>query len=596
MPDKRFQEDDHSATNKTRTILRLFSLLIPHWKLAVVFLALITVVSVQDSVFTYISMLILDTGVIAKSLQRVTELLTVYFSLSLLQAACVFGFILCAGFLGEKIQAGLRGNLFDHLQNLSFSYFDRTPLGWIMSRVTSDSRKIADLVTWGLLDLTWSVLNIVTTMVFMFIINWRLALIVITIIPVMILVAVYFQKKILSQYRIVRRTNSELTGSYNEAITGIRVIKAMGRENECLKEFESISGRMYGASYRAAWLSSLFLPIIQIIGSLALGAIIYFGGIQQMEGGMTLGGIQAFISYIWFMLWPIQQMARVWASMQNSLASAERIFNLLDMKPEIENTPGAVNPGSIRGDIVMDSIGFYYDKEKAILTDFNLTIRQGETVAIVGPTGAGKSTIINLICRFYEPTEGRILINGTDYRQFTLHGLQSRIGIVLQTPHLFSGSIRENIRYGKLDATDEEVEAAAKISKAHEFITKLENGYDEDVGEGGNLLSVGQKQLVSLARAVLGNPDIFIMDEATSSIDTLTESLIQEGLNALTSERTSIIIAHRLSTIRHADRILVLSKGKIIEDGDHEKLMSLKGRYYNLYTRQYQDEYSEIAS
>jgi ATP-binding cassette, subfamily B, bacterial len=595
MPDNRFEEDEFTSTDKAGTILRLFSLLKTHLPLAVLFLTLIGIVSVQDSFFTFLGKLILDEGVMAHNMARVLELIGLYVLLAGIQACCVFGFIVCTGLLGEKIQAGLRRSLFNHLQVLTFSYFDKTPVGWIMSRVTSDSKKIADLMTWGMLDLTWSVLNIITTMVFMFIINWTLALIVLAILPVMIFVAVLFQRRILAQYRKVRKTNSEITTSYNECITGIRVIKAMGREAKSLEEFGEITNRMYGASYRAAWLSALFLPVIQIIGSFAFGAIVWFGGVQVTAGGMSLGGIQAFISYIGFMLWPIQQVARVWASMQNSLASAERIFSLLDMPPEITDEPGAVDPGAMRGDIAFEEVGFAYGLEKPVLERFSLTIRGGETVAIVGPTGAGKSTIMNMICRFYEPESGLIRINGTDYRKYTLHALQSRIGMVLQTPHLFSGSIRENIRYGRLEATDAEVEEAARVSKAHDFIALMERGYDGDVGEGGNLLSVGQKQLISLARAVLANPDIFLMDEATSSVDTVTEHLIQEGLNALTRGRTSIIIAHRLSTIRHADRILVLSGGTVIEDGNHGELMARKGTYFGLYTRQYQDEVRELA-
>ncbi len=347
---------------------------------------------------------------------------------------------------------------------------------------------------------------------------------------------------------------------------------------------------MYQAGFKAAWLSALFLPVVQLISAIAIGAIAWYGGLQVEIGGMTIGGIQAFISYVTFMLWPIQEMARVYAEMQQAIASAERVFSLVDSVPDIKNQPGAVEVESIAGDIIFEDVDFYYEADKPVLSNFNLHVEQGETIALVGPTGAGKSTIVNLIARFYEPKQGSIKMAGQDYRQLTLHAIQSKIGMVLQTPHLFSGSIRENIRYGRLNATDEEIVAAAKLAGAHDFIITLENGYDEQVGEGGNLLSVGQKQLISLARAVLADPEIFIMDEATSSVDTLTEALIQQGMETLMSSSTSFIIAHRLSTIKRADRILVIENGGISEMGSHAELIRARGHYYNLYTKQFREE------
>jgi ATP-binding cassette, subfamily B, bacterial len=368
------------------------------------------------------------------------------------------------------------------------------------------------------------------------------------------------------------------------------VVKALGREDENLREFQELTGTMYHASYRAAWLSALFLPTVQIIAALALGAIVWYGGIEIQVGAMTIGGIQAFVSYLTFMIWPIQDLARVYAEMQHSIASAERIFKLVDTPPDVHNKPDAVDASTLLGEIQFDHVHFYYEDRKPVLTDFTLTVKAGETIALVGPTGGGKSTIVNLLCRFYEPTEGRIQINGRDYTDYTLESIHSRIGIVLQTPHLFSGTVRENIRYGQLQANDAEVEDAAKIAGAHEFITTLEKGYEQNVGEGGNLLSVGQKQLISLARAVLARPELFIMDEATSSVDTLTEALIQKGMEALMQGRTSFVIAHRLSTIRRADRIVVIEDGRIAEQGTHTELLQLRGHYYSLYTQQFRHQ------
>jgi ATP-binding cassette subfamily B protein len=554
------------------------------------FLVTIGLVAALDSYFTFLSKRIIDEGIVAGDLEALTQIVTTYGLLIVVQAIMVFGFIYLAGVLGERVQYDLRKKMFTHLQDLSLSYFDRTPVGWIMSRVTSDSERIAHLVTWGLLDVAWSVLSIGTAVFFMLVINWRLALIVCAIIPVLVVVAAQFKKRILVEYREVRRINSKITGAYNENITGVRVVKALGREEKNLDEFSVLTGDMYRAGYRAAWLSALFLPVVQLISAIAVGSIVWYGGLQVQWGSMTVGGIQAFVSYIVFMLWPVQELARVYAEMQQSIASAERVFSLIDAEPEVTDHPDAVDPGTIRGDIEFDQVEFYYELDKPVLEDFNLTVRRGETIALVGATGGGKSTIVNLLCRFYEPKEGRIRIGGQDYTRLTLHAIQSRIGMVLQTPHLFSGTIRENIRYGQLDASDQEIEEAAKLASAHDFVANLANGYDTEVGEGGNLLSVGQKQLVSLARAVLAQPEIFIMDEATSSVDTLTEAMIQKGMEALMEDRTSFIIAHRLSTIKRADRILVIEGGRIAEMGTHSELMRAQGHYHKLYTQQFRHE------
>ena len=467
-----------------------------------------------------------------------------------------------------------------------------------MSRVTSDAARISELITWCLVDSTWSVLSIITSLIFMFIINWQLGLMMLLIIPVLVVIASVFKKKILSEYRRTRKMNSKLTGVYNENITGVRVVKALTREEKNLAEFDQQATELYQAAYRAAWLSAVFLPAVQITGAVALGIIIWYGGWQIEMGDMTVGSLQAFVSYMTFMLWPILELARVYAEMQNSVASAERVFSLIDAEPEIVDRPQAFDPGSIRGDIEFEHVDFCYEEDKPVLTDFNLQVKPGETIALVGPTGGGKSTIVNLICRFYEPQAGTVRIGGTDYTSFTLQAIQSRIGVVLQTPHLFSGSIRENIRYGRLDATDEAVEAAAKLAHAHEFIVEMGNGYDEQVGEGGNLLSTGQKQLISLARAVLAQPELLVMDEATSSVDTLTEALIQQGMESLLQGRTSFIIAHRLSTIKKVDRILVIENGCITEMGSHAELIQAQGHYYALYTKQFQreaeDSYEEL--
>lgn len=593
MSDEQFgfeEEEFHSSFNG-RTVLRILGQVAPYRGRVLGFLTCAIVVASLDSVFTYITKLWLDEGIIAGDVNRFAELSVVYIGVMIVQSACVFGLIYLTGILGHRVQYDLRKKLFGHLQNLSLSYYSRTPVGWIMSRVTSDTERIADLVTWGMLDVTWATVSIVTSLFFMFMINWQLALAVFLMVPVLVAVAVWFERRILVNYRTARKANSRITGAYNESITGVRVIKALRREERNLDEFGELTNDYYRAAFRAAWLSALFLPVVQIIAAASISLVIFFGGMQVENGTMTIGGIAAFIGYITFMLWPVQDMARVFASMQHAIASAERVFSLEDARPDVQDRPGALNPGTLRGDIVFDDVTFRYeDGAEAVFEGLNLTIEAGETIALVGPTGAGKSTLVNLVCRFYEPTSGRILINGRDYTEMTLHSIHSRIGIVLQTPHLFGGNIRENIRYGRLDATDAEVEEAAKLAGAHDFITTFSKGYDEEVGEGGNLLSVGQKQLISLARAVLASPDIFVMDEATSSVDTLTEALIQKGMETLMKGRTSFIVAHRLSTIRRASRILVIENGGISEMGTHAELLRRKGHYYNLYTQQFRRE------
>lgn len=590
MTDNYFEEEEFHTSFNGKTVLRILAQTRPYWQWVLGFLLTIILVSFLDGYFTYLSKRIVDEGILAQDFQALKEIGLTYLLLILVQAGLVFTFVYLAGVLGERVRYDLRKKLFNNLQDLSLSYYSRTPVGWIMSRVTSDTERVSDLVTWGMLDVTWALANIATAAYFMIRINWRLALIVLGIVPVLVFVAIQFRKLILSEYRNVRRLNSKITGSYNENITGVRVVKALGREDENLREFGQLTGQMYHSSYRAAWLSALFLPVVQIISAFALGAVAWYGGLQASIGLLTIGGIQAFVSYITFMMWPIQDLARVYAEMQHSIASAERMFSLIDAVPDVRDLPGAFDPGTIRGDIVFDQVDFYYDDQKPVLEGFNLEVKRGETIALVGSTGGGKSTIVNLLCRFYEPRKGRITIGGRDYTELTTHAIQSRIGIVLQTPHLFSGTIRDNLRYGNLSASDEDIEQAARTAGAHEFIQGFEKGYDQEVGEGGNLLSTGQKQLISLARAVLARPEIFIMDEATSSVDTLTEAMIQKGMENLMEDRTSFIIAHRLSTIRRADRIVVIEKGRIAEMGTHAELIRLRGQYYRLYTQQFRQE------
>jgi ATP-binding cassette subfamily B protein len=592
MPDDliELEEEEHTSQLTSSTFKRILGLLKPHSRWTIGFLVAAAVTAGLDALFTYINRAMIDQGIANHSIPILLKYASYYGGLQIIQGLMVFFLIYLAGILGERIQYDLRKSVFNHLQELSLSYYSQNAVGRLMARVTSDTGRISSLMTWGMLDVTWAIVSVFFSVMFMFLINWKLALIVFSIIPILIIIAIYFRKKILVEFRKSRYANSKITGEYNQNIQGVHVVKALGREDENLREFSLLTDSMFQASYRAAWLSALFLPTVQIISAFALGAIVWFGGMESQINGFSVGNIHAFVSYLTFMIWPVQDLARVYAEMQNSIASAERIFKLIDTTPEIQNRPEAVPAETMLGEIEFDHVDFYYEERKPVLTDFSLKVKPGELIALVGPTGGGKTTIVNLLCRFYEPKKGIIRINGRDYTDYTMQSIHSRVGIVLQTPHLFSGSIRENIRYGRLDASDLEVEQAARVAGAHDFISTFEKGYEQEVGEGGNLLSVGQKQLLSLARAVLAKPEIFIMDEATSSVDTLTEALIQRGMEALMKGRTSFIIAHRLSTIRRADRIVVIEDGRIAEAGTHGELLKLRGHYYRLYTQQFKFE------
>ena len=569
---------------------RLLGIIKPHWRIMTAGMIGISLVAIADAVFTYLQKEIIDRAIIAGDQSVLLQLFTYYIWLVVIQSVAVFMFVYFVGKQGELVRYDLRKKLFNHLQKLSLAYFSKTPLGWIMSRVTSDTEKMGDLLTWGIVDSTWAIVNIIFAAIFMFVINWRLAILVVLSLPVMLYVAIKFRKRIYHHYRLSRKANSKMTASMNENITGVRVVKALRREEKNLDNFKLLSTDMFNSSYRAAFLSALFLPTIQTISAISLGLVLWRGGLLVENTSITVGGLQAFIAYIMMILWPIQDLARVYAEMQNAVASSERVFSLIDAVPGVSDCPGTVELSSLLGDVKFENVSFHYEDDEPVIRNLSFHVPEGDTVALVGPTGGGKTTIVNLLCRFYEPTDGVIRINGRDYMDFKLQDIQSRIGVVLQTPHLFSGTILENIRYGKLAATDDEIEHVAKLAGAHDFITSFEHGYKQDVGEGGNLLSVGQKQLISIARALLADPDIFVMDEATSSVDTLTEALIQKGMEKLMEGRTSFIIAHRLSTIKHADQIMVINDGQIEEQGSHDTLMRAKGHYYNLYTQQFRHE------
>ena len=497
----------------------------------------------------------------------------------------------------------LKRECFNHLQTLSFSYFNHNSVGYIHARIMSDTERIASLVSWSLLDFIWSGIYVGGSIVAMLLINARLALWVLAAVPVMGLLSAFFQGRLLGLNRQVRETNSRITASFNEGITGAPTIKSLVVEEKMGGEFHALTGDMRRISIRTARTESLFRSTMVLTASVATALVLWKGGLLTREQLIQVGTLSAFMNYAQGMNHPIQSLIESVSRLITVQVNVERFHRLVTTRSDVQDSPEVVekygesfhgkreNWEELRGDVEFEDVTFRYpDGEENVLEHFNLKVPAGSNVAIVGETGAGKSTLVNLVCRFFEPTSGRILIDGRDARERSQLWLHSHIGYVLQTPHLFSGTVLENLRYGKSDATMEEVERAVEAVHAGDIIARLPKGYDSEVGEGGNSLSTGEKQLLSFARAILADPAIFVLDEATSSVDTETERLIQDAIDKLMHGRTSFVIAHRLSTIRRADMILVVRDGRIVERGTHRELMAQRGEYWNLYTRQYREE------
>lgn len=545
----------------------------------------------------------IDHFIVPDTLDGIFHFAGVYIGLIVLQTIFVYVSVHAATTIEMCVGKDLKWAQFEHLQTLSFSYYNTTPVGYIHARVMSDTLKIAGMTAWGLVDMFWAFVYVISVFGIMLLLNWKLALIIMLIVPCIALLTVYFQNKILHWNRKVRKINSQITNAYNEGITGVRTSKSMVVEGDNQKNFFKITKNMHQAAIHSARLNAIYIPTILLFSSIACAIVLERGGYMVQEELLQLGTLSVFISYAVVIFEPIQQLARLLADLISCQANIERVTDLLEQEPNVCDSPEVEekygdmfhpkkeNWEEIQGDITFEDVSFRYpDGKEYVLEHFNLHVPAGTNVAIVGETGAGKSTLVNLLGRFFEPTRGRILIDGKDYRLRSQLWLHSQIGYVLQNPHLFSGTLYDNIRYGRLDATDEEVREAAKQVSADVVAEKLEHGYESDVGESGGRLSTGEKQLISFARAILAKPRIFVLDEATASIDTRTEQLIQQATDHLLKGHTSFVIAHRLSTIRKADVILVVKDGKIIEQGTHKELLQVKGYYYELYSRQFEEE------
>ncbi|TVS05991.1 MAG: ABC transporter ATP-binding protein [Phycisphaerales bacterium] len=614
MAEHALHDDHYSGRFDPKLWMRIVRHTLPYrWLIAGMGLSGLIIAAVEISIPILTARLV-DGAIAGADRSLLVNLAFVYAFCIAVFCACVLWFIVMAGRIATGIAYDLRRGSFDRLQELSFSYYDTRPVGWLVSRLTSDCDKISRIIPWFSLDVVWGSCMLVGISIAMLMLHWPLGLTVLLIVPPLVLVTAYFQRRLLSSSRQIRRTNSQITASYSEELMGVKTTKSLVREEANLGEFQRLSDTMHECSMRNRLQSAIYLPAVIVLGSVGAGLALWKGGVEVAKpggGALSVGELIAFMQFTGLFAMPIQDLAARFTDLQSGQAAAERIQSLLDTEPEISDSPEVqsaigAHASSDRADdpalaedglpakidrVEFRRVWFEYKPGEPVLKDFSLTVDAGHTVALVGQTGGGKSTIVSLAARFYEPTRGEILIDGVDYRKRSLRWLQSSLGVVQQTPHLFSGTVGDNIRYGRLDATDEDLVQAAKAANAWGFIERLEGGLSFEVGEGGQRLSTGQRQLVSLSRALLADPQIVIMDEATSSVDTETERLVQDAIETLLQGRIAFVIAHRLSTIRSADTILVINEGVITERGTHDELMAKRGRYFSLYRNQFAREH-----
>ena len=558
--------------------------------------------SLIDSIFPLFNRYAIDHFIGEKTLDTAGIFILLYLAVLAVYVIINYISIYWSGMTEMDVDRDLRDASFSHLQTLSFAYFNQNNVGYVHARVMSDTGKIGELVAWRLMDIVWNGSYVIFVLINMLIINARLAAYVLALVPLAVLLISFFQKRLVTLNRKIREVNSKITGNFNEGITGVRSIKTLVIEDVIGSDFKADTEEMRRTSIHATRYSAAFSSAVTMMGSVALALVLWQGGYLTMDGVMLIGTLSVFMNYALNLMDPIQFVIETIAALIAIQVNIERFTKLMATESDVADSkdvidiygdafePKKENWEPLEGDVEFRDVSFMYpDGNELVLEHFNLTVPKGTNVAIVGETGAGKSTLVNLVCRFFEPTEGQILIDGRDARERSQLWLHSNIGYVLQTPHLFSGTVRDNLRYGKPDATDEEIMKALELVSAAFVLEKMDKGLDSEVGEGGDLLSTGEKQLLSFARAILADPRILVLDEATASIDTLTEKAIQDAISTVIKGRTSFVIAHRLSTIVDADVILVVRDGKIIERGKHKELMRRKGCYYDLYTRQYEE-------
>ncbi len=573
------------------------------YRLRIVLMVILGALTVLvDAAYPLFNRYALNRYVGGKTLDTLPYFILVYIAVLLTQMVLNIVSTTMCGTQEMIVNRDLRNAAFEHLQTLSFSYYNQNSVGYIHSRVMSDTGLIGEIVSWGMMSLVWNSAYLISILVIMLVIDLRLAGYIILLLPVAAVFLTYFQRRLLVYNRKIREINSRITGDFNEGITGDRTIKVLNIEEKMRRDFETDTVDMKKTSVRASHYSALLISSMTMMSSLVLALVLWKGGSLTEEKLMQIGTLSVFLTYALEMLEPISEIIETLSHFVSIQVNIERLTRLLAEKPDVFDTPEVVakygdsfrpkreNWEELHGNVEFRDVSFRYpDGEELVLSHFNLKVPAGTNVAIVGETGAGKSTLVNLVCRFFEPTEGAVLIDGRDARERSQLWLHSNIGYVLQTPHLFSGTIRDNLRYGRPEATDGEIMDALRIVSADGIVERMDKGLDSEVGEGGELLSTGEKQLLSFARAILADPRILVLDEATSSIDTVTEKAIQNAIATVIAGRTSFVIAHRLSTIVGADVILVVRDGKIIGSGTHEKLMAEKGYYYELYTKQFEE-------
>ena len=569
-----------------RKVRGLLELVAPYkWRVLAMFVSLVAATAAALAPAP-LAKLAIDQGIQRHDVGALDLIVILFLVSAIVYAAATYAQTYLVGWVGQRALQDLRIRLFIHLQQLSIGFYSRNRTGVIISRMTNDVEALDQLVEDGMATLIQSGLTLIGVVVILFVLDPHLALLTFLVLPVLAVGAFAFRIASADAYRLTREKIAAITGYLQETLSGIRVVRAFGQERAHIKRFRELNDENRAANMTTVNLNAAYFPGVEFLSAIVTVEILVIGGIEAINGHTSTGVVFAFIAALNNFFDPIQQLSQLYTTYQSGMAALDKIFDLLDEQPDLADAPDAITLPSIRGEIRFDDVSFRYgsaDGGEYALRDLDLVIPPGQTVALVGETGAGKSTFAKLVARFYDPTSGGVLVDGRDLRTVTAHSLRSQMGIVPQEGFLFSGTIRENIAFGRHDAIDDEIEAAARAVGAHEFISELEGGYDSQIGERGVQLSAGQRQLVAFARALVADPRILVLDEATSNVDVHTESLIEQGLRRLVAGRTAIVIAHRLSTIRHAGRILVLEHGQVVEDGTHDELLEAQGRYWQLY-------------
>ncbi|MBN2500068.1 MAG: ABC transporter ATP-binding protein [Anaerolineales bacterium] len=579
--------EEEKAANNMAVVRRLVQYLKPYWLSVLGAFVMILVTAFSQAIGPLLIGRAIDEFITVGDRTGLARIMLMLFGVYSLNLVGMRYQIYWMNYAGQNVLADLRAKIMKHIQSLSLQYLEGSEAGDLMSRLVNDVDTINTFFSQGISQMIGATFSLLGIVIAMFSVDWRLALATLAIVPVMLLTTERFSKMARQAFRRTRTTIGDVSADLQEELGGVKVAQAFNRTEENVSRFTERNAANRDANVQANAVTSAFAPAMDVLSTIDTAIVAGFGGYLAINGALTVGVVVAFLQYVQNFFRPINTVAQLWTVAQSAFAAAERVFDLLDMEPEITDAPDAIEQPEITGKVVFDNVTFGYDSDLDVLRNVNLEVEPGKMIAIVGPTGAGKSTMISLLPRFYDVDEGTLSIDGYDVRQVTQNSLRTQMGMVLQEPFLFSGTVMDNIRYGSLTATDEEVIGAAKAANAHEFIMRMPEGYATDVGERGNLLSLGQRQLISIARAILANPRILILDEATASVDTRTESLIQEALDHLLKGRTSFVIAHRLSTIRNADLVLVMDHGEVVERGTHNDLLRQGGLYMDLYNRQF---------